>query len=211
VTAGADAGVLRDRLARALHPLDPVPALAPWNAGDVDDLLDRPLRRAAVLVALIHRPEGTQLLLTRRHEDLRTHAGQVSFPGGGIEAVDAGPIAAALREAEEEVGLPPERTRPLGLLDPLVTVSAFHVWPVVAEVYGPFRPRPDPREVAEVFEVPLRFLMDPGNCRRVEADWRGRRRHWFEYRFGPHRIWGVTAAILVNLRERLERHPGGLP
>lgn len=192
---------LLERLQPALHPVSPLPGIQPWNRHEIDDLVPARLREAAVLLPLIPRGDTLNILLTHRHEDLRHHAGQVSFPGGRVEPDDAGPVAAALREAQEEVGL--SGAVPLGLLDPLVTISAFHVWPVVARVPIDFSAVIDPSEVQAAFEVPLAFLLDPGNCRRVEADYQGRRRHWFEFAWEGHRIWGVTAAVLVNLRERM--------
>lgn len=196
------AGRLLELLQPALHPVSPIPRLSPWNHHEIEDLVPARLREAAVLLPLITRGETLNILLTHRHEGLRDHAGQVSFPGGRVEPSDAGPVAAALREAEEEVGL--SSAVPLGLLDPLVTISAFHVWPVVARVPPGFVAVIDPVEVQAAFEVPLDFLLDPGNCRRVEADYQGRRRHWFEFTWEGHRIWGVTAAVLVNLRERMQ-------
>lgn len=198
---------LDDRLARALHPLASPPAGPGWNLPELTDLLPPglPLRPAAVLVALVERVDGPRVLLTRRTDDLRHHAGQVAFPGGRIEDEDADPVAAALREAEEEVGLGPALASPCGYLDPFVTITGFHVFPVVARVSGGFVPRVDPSEVAEVFEVPLPFLLDPGNVHPRELDWQGRRRRLLEFRWGGHRIWGATAAMLVNFRRRLEQ------
>lgn len=202
----AGAGLL-DRLPRALHPLAEPPPGAAWNLPDLRDLLPRgaPLRPAAVLVALVERAGGPQVLLTRRTEALRLHAGQVSFPGGRIEDDDSDPVAAALREAEEEVGLGHRLSHPLGYLDPFATITGFHVYPVVATVSGEFLPRLDPSEVAEAFEVPLDFLLEPANLHAVEVDWQGHRRRIHEFHYGGHRIWGATASMLVNLRERLER------
>ncbi len=155
---------------------------------------------AAVLVAL--RLDGGQpsLLLTRRAETLAHHPGQVSFPGGRIEPRDGGAVRAALREADEEIGLSPDRVAPIGCLDPLLTITGFRVQPVVAAISGRFDPRLDPREVAEAFEVPLEFLLDERNVRRVRAEYRGRLREWYEFHYDGRRIWGATAAIIVNLR-----------
>ena len=198
------------RIAAALHPVAAVPAAGAWNLDEIADLL--PLAApvpAAVLVGLVAREGGMQVLLTRRTEALRHHAGQVSFPGGRIEAVDADAAAAALRETEEEVGIASPDIAPLGWLDPLATVTGFTVLPLVATIAPRYRARPDPREVAEVFEVPLAFLMATDNLRRVSLDWRGRARTVLE--FTGHdgqparRIWGATASILLNLRQRLEQ------
>ena len=197
-------------LARALHPLETPPADAPWNFDDLSDLIARDTStEAAVLVGLVPRPDGLQVLLTRRTDSLRNHAGQVSFPGGRVERDDLDAGAAALREAHEEIGLPPTLVTPLGFLDPLITISGFRVLPLVAAVSPHYVATPDPGEVAEVFEVALEFLMHPDNLERVALDYRGRIRHVLQYRSAPqapqHRIWGATASILFNLRERLAR------
>jgi 8-oxo-dGTP pyrophosphatase MutT (NUDIX family) len=193
---------------RALLPLAAPPTGPGWNHADIRDLLPdggASLRHAAVLVGLVDRGDGAQVLLTRRTEDLRHHGGQISFPGGCIEAADVDPVAAALREAQEEIGLVAAQARPLGYLDPFTTITGFHVFPVVASIDAGFVARPDPSEVDEVFEVPLEFLLAPENARRVELEFRGARRSVLEFRFGGWRVWGATAAMLVNLRERLER------
>lgn len=197
------------RLHCALHPLASAPAHAPWNLAEIADFLpaDRAFVPAAVLVGLVPREEGTRVLLTLRTESLREHAGQISFPGGRIEEGDADPVAAALREAHEEIGIGPERIAPLGYLDPFATVTGYHVWPVVARVAADYTATLDPHEVAEAFEVPLAFLLDAGNALSVGAQWQGRQRRWIEFHYDAHRIWGATAAMLVNLRQRLEACP----
>ena len=196
------------RLPRALHPLDAPPTGPAWNLPELEDLLPpEPLRPAAVLIGLVERAQGMQVLLTRRHEQLRHHAGQISFPGGRIEAADAGPVAAALRESHEEIGLALAQVTPIGFLDPFVTITGFHVMPVVAHVDAEFAAVADPNEVDEVFEAPLAFLLDPDNERHFEAEFAGRRRRIVEMQFGTYRIWGATAAMLVNLRHRLEQAP----
>ena len=196
-----------EKLPRALHPLAQAPSGPGWNHAELADLLPHAsaLRPAAVLVALIDRADGPRVLLTRRTEALRHHAGQISFPGGSIDAGDADPVAAALREADEEVGLDAALLMPLGYLDPFVTITGFHVFPVVATVSRKYVPRLDPAEVAEAIEVPLDFLLDAGNVHELEVEWQGRRRRLLEYRYEGHRIWGATAAMLVNLRLRLEQ------
>lgn len=196
------------RVALALLPLSSPPTGPAWNHAELVELLPnqgRSMRPAAVLVGLVERRHGVQVLLTRRTEALRNHGGQVSFPGGMIEAGDADPVAAALREACEEVGLPSALAQPQGYLDPFATITGFHVFPVVARVDGEFAAVRDPAEVEEVFEVPLDFLLDPAQVRHLEVDYRGRKRRLVEFRYQNYRIWGATAAMLVNFRERLER------
>lgn len=194
-------------LARALHPVHCPPQGAAWNLAHLDDLIQQGVtpRPAAVLVPLISRGTGLQVVFTRRTAALRHHAGQVSFPGGGIDATDDGPLAAALREAHEEIGLPPNAVSPIGFLDPFLTVSAFHVYPLVASIDPDATFTAEPGEVDEVFEVPLDFLLDPANVQHGQTDYAGRMRDWVEFRFGGHRIWGATAGMLVNLRQRLEQ------
>jgi len=198
------------RLSRALHPPSAPPQGLCWNHSDILEFLPEggnALSAAAVLVGLVDRGAGAQVLLTRRNAGLRHHGGQISFPGGRIESSDADPVAAALREAHEEIGLMPAQAQVLGYLDPLATITGFHVYPVVAQVVAAFQPQPDPSEVDEVFEVPLAFLLDPGNARRVELEFRGARRSVLEFQFQDWRVWGATAAMLVNLRQRLEAAP----
>ncbi len=160
------------------------------------------VREAAVLVPLVQRPGGTTVLLTRRSEALKDHAGQISFPGGGLEEGDAGPAAAALREAEEEVGLAPSHVDVLGFLDTCVTGTGFAVTPVVARV-APFDSlRLDRSEVAEAFEVPLRFLIDPANHATTVREIHGEPVEFFEIAYQQHRIWGATAGIIVSFYEK---------
>jgi len=192
-------------LRKALYPLDAMPIGRGWNHEELADLLPpgEPAE-AAVLVGLVPRPKGTHVLLTRRTDSLRHHAGQVSFPGGRVESSDANVIAAALRESQEEIALAPAQAAPLGFLDPFTTISGFRVTPVVAAIDPAYVAKPQPGEVADVFEVPLAYLMSPDNLRQVEMEYRERRRVVLEYDWPSHRIWGATAAILFNLRQRLE-------
>lgn len=158
-----------------------------------------PLKPAAVLVPLVDRPRQMSVLFTQRTAHLAHHAGQVSFPGGHIEAEDGGPAETALRETEEEVGIDRHHVRLIGHLDTYVTRTGFVVIPVVGIVTPPFTVRPDPHEVAEVFEVPLAFLLDPENHHRCTASFEGVERHFFAMPYGRHFIWGATAGMLVNL------------
>lgn len=195
---------LAGRLRRAAYPLDAPPTTAPWNLAELEGLPLAPHpRAAAVLIGVVPRPAGAGVLLTRRTEHLRQHAGQVSFPGGGIDALDASPAQAALREANEEIGLPAGQARPLGYLDPYLTITGYRVLPVLAMIEADFRPQANPAEVADVFEVPLALLLDPQRLEAVEIRFAGRARHVLQYRYAAHRIWGATASILYNLRERL--------
>ena len=156
-----------------------------------------------MLVPLVEHPGGTTVLLTRRTEHLTHHAGQVSFPGGRVEDRDGSCIAAALRETDEEIGLPADRLAPVGLLDDYETVTGFLVTPVVAAVAPGFALEPDPGEVAEVFEVPLDYLLDPDN-HGIGARMRdGSLRRYFQIRYRQHNIWGATAGMLMNLYRRL--------
>lgn len=200
-------------LRSVLHPLEAVPGSPGWNREELRGLVpqDAALSEAAVLVGLIPREDGLHVLLTLRNAAMRRHAGQVSFPGGRIEAQDPGPAAAAIREAGEEVGLAPGQVEPMGWLDPLTTITGYRVLPLVAAIAPAFVPRPDPGEVAAVFDVPLDFLMAPGNLREMPIEFGGRIRNVLE--FVPHdpaapRIWGATASILLNLRRRLESADG---
>ena len=192
-------------LAAALYPLAAPPDGPGWNHAELVDLLPSPasLVDAAVLVGLVSRTEGQHVLLTRRTDGLRHHAGQVSFPGGRVEGSDHDAIAAALRETHEEVGISRRQIDPLGFLDPLATITGFRVLPVVALIDADYVARPDPAEVADVFEVPLAFLLDPANLATHVLDHRGKPRHVLEFRYPAQRIWGATASILLNLRERL--------
>lgn len=195
---------LRQRFERAFAGQPWVPELA----GDGRVLDDRVPAAAAVLVPLVERPHGLQVLLTRRTSHLRDHAGQISFPGGRVEPYDGDVIDAALREAQEEVGLPADRSQVLGALPPYATITNFIVTPVVALLAPPSVLRLDSFEVAEAFEVPLQFLMTPAHHRRHAFDFLGQRREFLSMPWhGPgadgvereYFIWGATAAMLRNL------------
>ena len=200
--------------ARARLRLDVPPALTDPNAqgirrGDLD--LDPALweragvaatKPAAVLVPIVERAEPT-VLLTQRTAELASHAGQVAFPGGKIDPSDESPVAAALREASEEVGLAPMLVEPIGYLDLYLTFSGFRILPTVARVKPEFQLTLNPREVTDAFEVPLDFLMEPANHRRKTRDWKGIAREYYEMPFGERHIWGITAGILRNLYERV--------
>jgi 8-oxo-dGTP pyrophosphatase MutT (NUDIX family) len=199
--------------ARARLTLDVPPALTdhavPATRGDLD--LDPSLweragveatRPAAVLVGVVDRPEPA-VLLTLRNADLESHAGQIAFPGGKIEASEASPAAAALREAEEEIGLERGLVDPIGHLDLYLTFSGFRILPTVARVDPSHRLTLNRSEVDEAFEVPLAFLMDAQNHALHSRDWKGVIRRYYAMPFGERYIWGVTAGILRNLYERV--------
>lgn len=194
---------LRARLSRAFRPLDRLPDEAPPNIDELADMLPPVLRPAAVLVPLRLYPDRASMVLTRRTDDLPTHPGQVSFPGGRIEASDRDPVAAALRETHEEIGIVPSAVTAIGYLDPYATITGYRVTPVVALVDPDATVRHDPREVAEVFEVPLDFLLDPANCERREGEFRGRTRHYYVYPWKHYQIWGATAAMLRDFASKL--------
>ncbi len=157
---------------------------------------------AAVLVAVVDRP-GPTVILTLRPETMRRHPGQVSFPGGRIDPGDDGPIAAALREAEEEIGLPPSRVEVIGIADRYRTVTGFEVTPVLGIVPPDLRLTPHPGEVAAVFEAPLRHILDARHQHVRHALWRGKERTYYEIEWEGRKIWGATAAMIVNLSRRL--------
>ena len=172
------------------------------RAADAALAASKPIKPAAVLVPVIARPELT-LLFTLRTNDLPAHAGQIAFPGGKTEPFDADPLATALREAQEEIGLDPRHVEPLGTLDLYLTGTGYRITPVVALV-DPAAPLTlDAREVADAFEVPLGFLMDPANHQRHSRIIGGQERHFHAMPFEDRFIWGATAGILRNMHERL--------
>ncbi len=184
----------RDEVLRALRA-PPPPVLEPppsdWEDGPAD-------RRAAVLVPLVDRDDGFTVIFGQRSRTLKRHAGEVSFPGGRIEPGED-EVAAALREAEEEVGLDPARVEIVARLDSYRAGSGYAIAPHVGLVAPPLVLVPDGVEIEEVFEVPLRFLLDPANHRRESMHWRGVDRWYSVFEYGPRTIWGATATVLVNL------------
>jgi 8-oxo-dGTP pyrophosphatase MutT (NUDIX family) len=184
---------LRRRLA---HPV-------PWQPELPEDLRERfpRLRHASVLVPIVERPEGLTVLLTQRTAHLNNHGGQISFPGGGTDELDSSPIETALRETEEEIGLPRRHIEIIGVLPEHVTASAYVVTPVVGLVRPPFELTAESNEVAEIFEVPLAFLMDGTHHQRMSFDLPegAGRRSFYAMPYGRFFIWGATAGMLRNL------------
>lgn len=192
---------MMEALQRALRPLSQPPTPPGWNHAVMTELLgDIELRPAAVLIGL----REERMIFTVRTDHLSSHAGQVAFPGGSADPADADALTTALRETEEEIGLDRSLVTPLGYLDCFETISGFCITPVVARVADEATFRPAADEVAEVFEVPLVFFLEPSNLRRYVMDYRGHRREMVEFHYEGHRIWGATAAILVNLLQRME-------
>jgi 8-oxo-dGTP pyrophosphatase MutT (NUDIX family) len=189
---------LAERLAAALAVER---ADTPLLAGD-DHLIPDMLAAAAVLVAITDRA-APGVILTQRPQHLRRHAGQIAFPGGRVDPGDADAVAAALREAEEEVALPPAAVTVIGIGDRYHTGTGFDITPVVGVIPPDLPLVPAEGEVASVFEVPLAFLLDPANQVAASAEWQGRRRQFYEIVWGGRRIWGATAGMIVNLSRRL--------
>ncbi len=162
------------------------------------------LRAASVLVPLVERGPELRIILTRRAARLRHHPGQIAFPGGKRDPGDATDLDAALREAHEEIGLPPDRVQVLGTFDRHHTVTRFTITPFVGLVAPGFTPVPDRSEVDEVFEVPLAFVLDPANFQTHARLWQGSERRYLVIPYGPHYIWGATARMLRSLAERMQ-------
>lgn len=161
------------------------------------------LREASVLVPIVARQDQPTVLFTQRTAHLKNHSGQISFPGGRTEADDEGPEGTALRETWEEVGLPPGRVELLGRLSEYHTRTGYRITPVVGIVQPPFDLKPDANEVAEVFEVPLAFLLDERNHQRHTREHEGQQRAYFAIPYRERYIWGATAGMLVNLHRYL--------
>lgn len=203
---------LRDHIARRLRGTvpggDPFESLATDLTGDQIAELRRHLpqqwTRAAVMVPLVERPAGLTVLLTQRAAHLKAHPGQISFPGGRLEAGDAGPWEAALREAREEIGLAPERASLAGYLRDHMVLTGFLITPAVAFVRPEFELRLDLTEVDDAFEVPLEFVLDPANRIERKRIYAGHAFTTWDIPYGERHIWGATAAMLLNLAAKLE-------
>lgn len=179
---------------RGDHDLQPHPTPVPDEREAVE---------AAVLVPIVVRPEGPTVLLTQRAAALRRHSAQIAFPGGRVDAVDGSPVAAALRETEEEIGLARAHIQTLGFLDAYLTGTGYRITPVVGLVEPPFSLTINAHEVDEAFETPLSFLLDPANHKREGREWKGVYRTYYAMPFEGRYIWGATAGMIRNLYERL--------
>ena len=188
---------IRDRLHSAL-PIADDPQFRRYTHPPGEDVVP-----AAVLVPLVNQPEGITVLLTQRTGHLHDHAGQVSFPGGRVDGTDADRVATALREAHEEIGILPNAVEIIGALPEWDIPTGFRVTPVVGWIEPPIELSLDPFEVAEVFEVPLAFFMDPANHERHSDEIRGRRRNYYAMPYQGRNIWGATAGMLHTLYELL--------
>ena len=183
-------------------------ALDPALSIDVEDerhLSTQTHRAAAVLIPITNRPDPG-VILTQRPNWLRSHAGQVAFPGGKVDEDDANTIAAALREAHEELNIPPAVVEIIGVADTYFSGSGYSIAPVVGVIPADLDFQPNPEEVEDWFEVPLAFLIDPANSIKKQATWNGQQRSYSDIQWGERRIWGVTAGIISNLVRRLSEH-----
>lgn len=199
---------LRDRIRRCLHSTHQIETITGDHAVAGMVAEERALTPAAVLVPLVERLDGYTVLLTQRTAHLEHHAGQISFPGGRAEEGDASPVETALREAEEEIGLQRQQVVEIaGFLDLYQTVTGFLVTPVVGLVTPPFELRLDAFEVAEAFEVPLEFILDPRHHEHRSMLYKGQQRRYYVIPYEDRFIWGATAAMLVGLARRLTGDP----
>lgn len=181
----------------------PPPLVYSDDAIDFKGLYDESQSSAAVLIPILDKPQGPQLLLTRRADHLRSHAGQISFPGGRVEEPGETHIQAALREANEEINLPFEKVEVVGLLGDYYTISGFRVTPVIGIIEPPVSLKPDPSEVAEIFEVPFNHLMNPAVFNTKETRHGDLVRRYYSTYYRQHHIWGVTAGILMGFYQEL--------
>lgn len=187
----------RSELIRAVSQTAPLGAVG-------DEILPGvPPRIAAVLCPVVEREDGLWAWFVRRGDHLRRHAGQIAFPGGKVEDEDPSPLAGALRETREEIGLDPARVEIAGALAPYLTVTGFLIIPFVGFVDPEFRPEPDGDEIAEAFQAPLDYLLDPEKIGRLQSEYAGRQRFYYAIAYNERNIWGATAGMLKSLSERV--------
>jgi 8-oxo-dGTP pyrophosphatase MutT (NUDIX family) len=193
------------RLRARLDPLEELGAMASRPHTELGGPFapDTPLTPAAVLAPIVRRPQGFTVLLTQRSSSMPSHAGQVAFPGGRVQPEDGGPLVAALRETFEETGIAPDHVTPVGGFGAYRTGTNFLITPVVGFLEPSFTLNPDPREVDDVFETPLSFLMDAANHELHAREWEGRRREYYAMPWEGRYIWGVTAGMIKALYTRL--------
>lgn len=208
--SGIDEAAFRVRAAQRLHAV--APAMHRFSDDDLNPTArmipdNEEPKPAAVLVALVPRADGLNLLLTERQPHLRRHAGQIAFPGGRIDDTDVDAVAAALRETEEETGIAPSFVEPLGFLDTYLTSTNYRVVPVVGVVRPGFTVTPQEAEVKDVFEVPLGFLMNPAHHERHSRDWQGQTRYYYAMPWQGRYIWGATAGMIRNLYRLMYEAP----
>jgi len=197
---------LLDLMRQRLDPVDDETITGFRGDGDLNGLPSpsgRKLRPAAVLAPLILHDGPPRLLFTERANHLPKHPGQISFPGGSLDPGDAGPAAAALREVEEEIGVGPQHVDLVGRFESYETGTGFHITPFVGVLRPGYDLRPDPGEVASVFEAPFDFLMDPHNHQQGSGVWQGQQRHFYAMPWEDRYIWGVTAGLLKSLHDKL--------
>ncbi len=187
----------RDEISRA------VAQTVPLGTGGDDFSPDAAPRMAAVLCPVVEREDGLWVWMVRRGDHLRRHAGQIAFPGGKVEDEDHSPLAGALRETREEIGLDPAGVEVAGALAPYLTVTGFLIIPFVGFVAPDFRPEPDGDEIAEAFQAPLDLLLDPEKIRRLQREYAGRQRFYYAIDYNERNIWGATAGMLKSLSERV--------
>jgi len=173
--------------------------------GDTRDAVDKPLKLAAVLIAILQDDDDEpHIILTRRADHLDKHSGQVAFPGGKVEDGDETPVVAALREAHEEIGLHPDYVDVVGFLDTYETGTGFRILPVVATVRQGYVLQADKNEVADIFQAPAHLLLNAGNYQAHEIEWEGQQRHYYALQYEGYNIWGATAGMLLHMSRRLQ-------
>ena len=199
---------LLHRIGSVLHAEADVLLAAEFNRQELQAFLSESesgLQAATVLFGLVPRPEGLQVLLTKRSPHLRHHPGQISFPGGRREPEDASLFDSALREAQEEIALQPQAVRLLGHLEPMITITGFRVFPVVAMIDPAYTATPDGVEVETLFEAPLDLFLHTENEKPFQLQFKGEQRQLVAFDWQEHRIWGATASVLIHLRSRLQQ------